>query len=67
MANAPHFPATTVQFEATPLKVGTGWQVILTYPTDQKERISGFKNEAEALAWIGAPQCLELIKARGYE
>jgi hypothetical protein len=67
MANAHPFPATTVKFEAAPLKLGAEWQVVATYPTDRREQIAGFKNEAEAITWIGSPQCLALIKARGYE
>jgi hypothetical protein len=67
MANTLQFPATTIAFEAVPLKVGTQWQVVATYPTGQKEQIGGFKDRTEAVTWIGGPQCLAWIKARGYE
>jgi hypothetical protein len=67
MTNTPRFPATAIEFEAAPLKVGTRWQVVATYPTGQKEQIGAFKSEAEAVTWIGGSQCLAWIKARGYE
>jgi hypothetical protein len=67
MSNTPSFPATTITFEAIPLKVGTDWQIVATYPTGQKEQIVEFKNQDEAVAWIGSPRCLEWIKLRGYE
>jgi hypothetical protein len=64
MTNTPRFPATAIKFEAAPLKVGTGWQVVATYPTGQKEQIGAFKSEAEAVTWIGSPRCWAWIKVR---
>ena len=64
---APIFPATTITFEPLPLKVGAEWHVAVTYPDGQKEQIAGLKSEAEAVAWIGSPRCLEWVKARGYQ
>ena len=64
---APIFPATTITFEPLPLKVGAEWYVAVTYPDGQKEQIAGLKSEAEAVAWIGSPRCLEWVKARGYQ
>lgn len=61
----PIVPATTIIFE--PVKVGTEWRVAVTYPDGQKEQIAGFKSEAEAVAWIGGPRCMEWVKARGYQ
>jgi hypothetical protein len=61
----PIFPATTITFE--PLKIGMEWHVAVTYPDGQKEQIAGLKSEAEAVAWIGSPRCLEWVKARGYQ
>jgi hypothetical protein len=66
MANTPRYPATTVQFEAVPL-LGTEWQVVVTYPTGLKEQIGRFENEADAVAWIGSPQCFAWVRLRGYE
>ena len=66
MPNTPPYPATTIKFEAAPLKAGNEWRVVATYPTGEQEQIVGFANEAEAVAWIGSPQCLAWISARGY-
>jgi hypothetical protein len=67
MAKTPRFPATTVKFEAAPLDAGANWQLVATYPTGPKEQIGRFENEAEAVTWIGSPQCFAWIKVQGYE
>jgi len=67
MANTPRFPATTISFEAISLMAGIEWQVVATYATGLQERNGGFKSEAEAVTWIGSPQCLARVRARGYE
>jgi hypothetical protein len=66
MADKPRFPATTIAFVAEPFGPGTKWRVIATLPTGQKEQVGEFKNEAEAVAWIGSPRCWAWIKLQGY-
>jgi hypothetical protein len=61
------YPATTIVFKAEPPGAGTEWRVIATFAAGQKEQIDGFRNEVEAVAWIGGPQCMAWLKARGYE
>jgi hypothetical protein len=36
-------------------------------PPGQKEQIGRFENEADAVTWIGSPQCFAWIKVQGYE
>jgi hypothetical protein len=62
----PRFPVTAIKFEALPLKSLAEWQVMLTYPDGQEEHVTGFRNETEALNWIGSSQCLEWVRARGF-
>jgi len=55
-----------VTFNPKPLKSGTGWYVVATYPGGQQEHIPGFKTEAEAVEWLASSRCLAWLKARGY-
>jgi hypothetical protein len=43
-----------VTFDPKPLKSGTGWYVVATYPGSQQEHIPGFKTEAEAVEWLAS-------------
>jgi hypothetical protein len=61
------FPATTVRFEPIPTEIGDGWRVTATYPDGRIEHVTGFNSEEEAMDWIGSPQCLEWLRARGYQ
>jgi hypothetical protein len=55
-----------ITFEPRPLKVGTEWHVVATYPRGQKEHIAGFHSEAEAIEWIASESCQAWLRARGY-
>ena len=55
-----------VTFDPKPLKSGTGWYVVATYPGSQQEHIPGFKTEAEAVEWLASSRCQAWLKARGY-
>jgi hypothetical protein len=66
MTNNPPLPASTIKFEVHPSKVGAEWEVVASFPTQQREKIAGFKTEAEAVDWIGSYRCLTWVKARGY-
>jgi hypothetical protein len=41
-----------IRFDPRPLKVGSEWHVVATYPTGEREHITGFRTEADALDWI---------------
>ena len=41
-------------FEPEPRRIGLEWRVIATYPGGQKEHITGFANEAEAMQWLAS-------------
>jgi hypothetical protein len=55
-----------ITFEPKPLKVGPEWHVVATYPRGQKEHITGFHSEAEAIEWIAGEGCQAWLRARGY-
>jgi hypothetical protein len=40
---------------------------LTTLPTGQKQQIGEFKDEGEAMAWIGSPSCWAWLKLQGYE
>jgi hypothetical protein len=40
------------ELELTPLKNGTGYFVLVTWPDGQKEQVEGFSSEAAARTWI---------------
>ncbi len=58
------------EFEAKPLRIGLEWRVIATYPSGQKEQITGFASEAEAIGWLASKgsQAWRMARfiARGY-
>ena len=58
--------ASKVTFDPKPLKSGTGWYVVATYPSGQQEHIAGFKSESEADEWLAGNRCQAWLKARGY-
>lgn len=58
--------ADKIAFEAKPLKVGSGWYVVVTYPNGMQEHIPGFKNEAEAKEWLAGKGREVWLKARDY-
>jgi hypothetical protein len=45
-------PIGKITLTPQPVKVGPRWHVVGTYPRGQKEHITGFKTEADALDWI---------------
>jgi hypothetical protein len=45
-------PAGEITLAPQPIKVGTRWHVVGTYPGGQQEHITGFMTEADALDWI---------------
>jgi hypothetical protein len=55
-----------VTFDLRPVRSGTGWYVVATYPGSQQEHIPGFKTEAEAVEWLASGRCQAWLKARGY-
>jgi hypothetical protein len=55
-----------VTFKPQPLKVGVDWHVIASFPSGQREHITGFKSEAEAVEWLASSRCQTWLVARGY-
>lgn len=55
-----------VTFDPKPLKSGTDWYLVATYPDGQQEHITGFKIEADAIEWLDSSRCQAWLKARGY-
>jgi hypothetical protein len=45
-------PTGKIALTPQPVKVGSQWHVVGTYPGGQQEHIPGFKTEADALDWI---------------
>jgi hypothetical protein len=45
-------PTGEITLALQPVKFGTQWHVVGTYPGGQQEHITGFKTEAGALDWI---------------
>ncbi|MGO9683446.1 MAG: hypothetical protein ACLPTZ_12820 [Beijerinckiaceae bacterium] len=41
-------------FEPKPRKIGREWRVVATYPSGQKEHITGFASEGEAIEWLAS-------------
>jgi hypothetical protein len=41
-----------VLFEPMPMKIGSGWYVLVTFPSGVSHRLGGFKTEEEARVWI---------------
>jgi hypothetical protein len=58
--------SSEVRFDPRPLKVGTKWHIVATFPTGMQEYITGFRNEAESIAWLGSEACTKWLAARGY-
>jgi hypothetical protein len=58
--------ADIITFDAKPLKVGSGWYVVVTYPGGMQEYIPGFHSETEAEEWMGGIGCQMWLRARGY-
>jgi len=54
-----------VTFDPKPLKSGTDWYLVATYPDGQREHITGFKIEADAIEWLDSSRCQAWLKARG--
>ena len=59
-------PGPKISFKPQPVKVGLDWQVVAVHASGQREHITGFKSETEALDWIRSPQCHGWLIARGY-
>ena len=45
-------PTGKITLAPQPVKVGSQWHVVGTYPSGLQEHITGFKTEADALDWI---------------
>jgi hypothetical protein len=58
--------ADKITFDAKPLKAGSGWYVVVTYPGGMQEHIPGLHSETEAKEWIGGIGCQMWLRARGY-
>jgi oxalate decarboxylase/phosphoglucose isomerase-like protein (cupin superfamily) len=58
--------ADKVTFDIKPIKEGSGWYIVATYPGGMQEHIPGFKNEAEAQAWLKGNGRQMWLGARGY-
>jgi hypothetical protein len=41
-----------ITFDPRPLKVGSQWRVVATYPSERQEHITGFRSEVDAKHWI---------------
>jgi hypothetical protein len=54
-----------VTLDPKPLKSGTDWYPVATYPGGQQKHITGFKTEADAIEWLGNSRCQAWLKARG--
>jgi hypothetical protein len=67
ISGPPREPETTITFEPLPIETDDGWRVAATFPDGRIEYVTGFMNEEAAVDWIGSPQYLEWIKARGYQ
>lgn len=61
----PHADAK-ITFEPKPLKAGSEWTIVATYPRGQKEHIAGFHSEEDALDWLASEGCRAWLRARGY-
>ena len=44
-------------FDPYPRRIGLQWRVIATLPNGQKEHISGFESQAEAVDWLASDSC----------
>jgi hypothetical protein len=55
-----------IAFDPLPQKIGSEWYLVATYPSGQKEPVTGFHSEEEALNWLGSDSCQAWLKARGY-
>jgi len=58
--------ANKVTFEPKPLKVGEGWQIVVTYPGGMQEHIPSFLGEQDAGEWLSGKGRQAWLKARGY-
>jgi hypothetical protein len=58
--------ADKITFEARPLKVGSGWYVVVTYPGGMQEHVAGFHGELEAKQWLDGTGYQMWLRARGY-
>jgi hypothetical protein len=56
-----------IRFDPLPNKVGEDWYILAKYPDGQQERITGFKGAAEAMSWLGSPECKGWLKARDHQ
>jgi len=63
-------PEPEITFDPFPRRIGLEWRVIATYQNGQKEHITGFASQAEALEWLASNSCqawrMARLIARGY-
>ena len=45
-------PHQSIRINPQPIKAGNEWRVMAIWPSGHPEKITGFKTEAEARAWI---------------
>ncbi len=53
-----------ITFDPYPRRIGAQWRVIATYPNGQKEHITGFASEGEAIRWLASNACQTWRMAR---
>jgi hypothetical protein len=53
-------------FDPKPIPVDRTWGFEMTLPDNERDLVSGFFSEAEALAWLASPQCDDWLQKRGY-
>jgi hypothetical protein len=58
--------ADQITFDLKPLKVGEGWNIVVTYPSGMQEHIPGFHSVAEAEEWLAGKGRQSWLGARGY-
>ena len=58
--------ADKITFHAKPLKAGSGWYIVVTYPGGMQEHVPGFHGETEANEWLAGIGCKMWLRVRGY-
>ncbi len=53
-----------IVFDPNPRRIGLQWRVVATHSNGQKEHISGFADQAEALEWLASNSCQAWRMAR---
>ena len=53
-----------ITFDPYPRRIGAQWRVIATHSSGQKEHITGFASEREAIEWLASKGCQAWRMAR---